>query len=478
MKQVLPQPNSAIRAITRAVVGTAVVTAAMILVIMVVTAFLDGMGVRGGPAGNAIRRTAYQVINYLPGILLTGGVAFFGASIGSFLNVVVHRMPRGESVSARASHCPRCQTPILARDNMPVVGWLLLGGRCRNCLMPISPRYPVVEFVGGLIALILFAVEIGGSGRNLPLYTREAGTEMSLAGFAFSPSLLWPCALQIWVLLGLLACGLIRRDWHPIPLRLLLVLGTVALAVPVFVPAAMPVAAWPVATRMDAVGNLRLAHCAMQLVFILLVGISGGVVAGLARYRCEDGDSGAESSVVKFSVRVDLSVVAGFALLSLAVGWQAILAIAILFAWGSAGVRSMGTKASAVRPVQLLFLVALSVLWIVFWRNMAEPGFVFLPRVTTPVWQIPLWLCLVASAFVASWVDPPVWPDEERERARRDAAEAEADESLAPVPASDSGGGEWQDGELTLRPDGTIAGGGDTFVDGGRAEEVDETRRE
>lgn len=80
-------------------------------------------------------------------IALWGGWAatLFGAVVGSFLNVVIHRLPRGESLSFPPSHCPRCDTPIRPWDNVPVVSYLLLRGRCRGCAGPISWRYPLVE---------------------------------------------------------------------------------------------------------------------------------------------------------------------------------------------------------------------------------------------------------------------------------------------------------------------------------------------
>ncbi len=71
--------------------------------------------------------------------------AVFGAIIGSFLNVVIYRLPRGESLSTPASHCPACETPIKPYDNVPIFGWLWLRGRCRSCHEPISARYPLVE---------------------------------------------------------------------------------------------------------------------------------------------------------------------------------------------------------------------------------------------------------------------------------------------------------------------------------------------
>ncbi len=75
----------------------------------------------------------------------------FGLAVGSFLNVVIHRVPRGESVVRPRSRCPRCGTPIGARDNVPVLSWLWLRGRCRHCAQPISARYPAFELATGAL---------------------------------------------------------------------------------------------------------------------------------------------------------------------------------------------------------------------------------------------------------------------------------------------------------------------------------------
>jgi len=74
-----------------------------------------------------------------------------GAIIGSFLNVVAYRLPRGESLSRPGSRCPSCETPIRPYDNVPVLSWLVLRGRCRACGERISARYPIVEAVTGLL---------------------------------------------------------------------------------------------------------------------------------------------------------------------------------------------------------------------------------------------------------------------------------------------------------------------------------------
>lgn len=83
--------------------------------------------------------------------MLVAYAAVLGLIIGSFLNVVVWRVPRGESLVRPPSHCPRCDAPIAPRDNIPVLSWLLLRGKCRHCGEPISPRYPLVELLTGAV---------------------------------------------------------------------------------------------------------------------------------------------------------------------------------------------------------------------------------------------------------------------------------------------------------------------------------------
>ena len=74
-----------------------------------------------------------------------------GLVIGSFLNVCIHRMQRDESLVKPRSRCPRCKKPIAAYDNIPILSWVLLGGKCRHCAKSISPRYPAVELLTGLV---------------------------------------------------------------------------------------------------------------------------------------------------------------------------------------------------------------------------------------------------------------------------------------------------------------------------------------
>ena len=112
-----------------------------------------------------------------PALIIGCGV--LGLAIGSFLNVVIYRVPRGESVVSPPSACPSCGTELAARDNIPVLSWLLLHGRCRTCAEPISVRYPLVE----LSTAALFAATAARLGRTwaLPAFLVLMAGLLSLA---------------------------------------------------------------------------------------------------------------------------------------------------------------------------------------------------------------------------------------------------------------------------------------------------------
>jgi leader peptidase (prepilin peptidase)/N-methyltransferase len=111
--------------------------------------------------------------------LLVALAFVLGLIIGSFLNVVIWRVPRGESIAHPPSHCPVCEEPIAPRDNVPLLSWLLLRGRCRHCRQPISARYPAVELLTGL----LFAAVAARFGLTaaLPAFLYLAAISVALA---------------------------------------------------------------------------------------------------------------------------------------------------------------------------------------------------------------------------------------------------------------------------------------------------------
>jgi leader peptidase (prepilin peptidase)/N-methyltransferase len=140
--------------------------------------------------------------------LLIGGCAVLGLVVGSFLNVVIYRVPRHESIISPRSKCTVCGTPILERDNIPVVSWLLLRAKCRTCHAPISARYPLVELATALL--------FGGAAARL--------------GYQ------WALGAYLVMLAGLLALSYIDVEKLLLPLRI--VYPTVLLMAALFVLAA------------------------------------------------------------------------------------------------------------------------------------------------------------------------------------------------------------------------------------------------
>lgn len=110
--------------------------------------------------------------------VVIAGAGLLGLLVGSFLNVVIWRVPRGESVVRPASRCPACAAPVRPRDNVPVLSWLLLRGRCRDCGAAISRRYPLVELATAC-AFAVMAARIGLTA-ELPAYLYLAAIGVAL----------------------------------------------------------------------------------------------------------------------------------------------------------------------------------------------------------------------------------------------------------------------------------------------------------
>lgn len=135
-------------------------------------------------------------------------VGLLGLAIGSFLNVVIWRVPRGESIVRPASRCPACDAPIRPRDNVPIVSWALLRGRCRDCRQAISPRYPLVELATGLL-FAGFALRFGAHAELAAyLYLAAVGVALTLIDldvFRLPDAIVYPSYPVGLALLGIAA---------------------------------------------------------------------------------------------------------------------------------------------------------------------------------------------------------------------------------------------------------------------------------
>lgn len=107
----------------------------------------------------------------MTGPLFIAWAALLGAVVGSFLNVCVHRWPRDQSVVSPRSRCPRCESPIAWYDNIPILSWLMLRGRCRHCGLGISVRYPLVELAVAIVwAASVLAFDVTGQALSVAVF--------------------------------------------------------------------------------------------------------------------------------------------------------------------------------------------------------------------------------------------------------------------------------------------------------------------
>ena len=209
--------------------------------------------------------------------------AVVGLAVGSFLNVVIHRVPRKESVVSPPSRCPGCGNEIAPRDNIPVVSWLLLRGRCRHCGMSISARYPAVE-LGTAVLFVAMALRFPEDWA-LPAYlvlaaACLAGSLIDLEHMLLPNRLVFPSVVMATVLLA--GAAAIEGEWEPFARA---VLGAVLAAGFLLLLALL----WPRGGAMGGgdiklalllglcLGWLSLGHVALGLFLGFLLGSVAGV---------------------------------------------------------------------------------------------------------------------------------------------------------------------------------------------------------
>ena len=235
--------------------------------------------------------------------------AYTGAAVGSFLHVVAASAPRGESVVLRSSRCPRCATPILRRDNWPIFSFLWLGGRCRVCRLPITPRYFWVEVVAAVIFGGLFLFQLIQAAPNVPGVRPFHAT-----------GIVWIILYTKWDMIGLyvyhaslfswlLMLSLVERDRLRLPGGWTVGVTLALIVPPVFFPVLQPVAAWSGLGQAEG-----------------LVGWGGRVVSASLGAVC----GWLAGRIVRGGPGEALPL--GMAWIGAALGWQASLAVGFGFA--------------------------------------------------------------------------------------------------------------------------------------------------
>lgn len=367
-------------------------------------------------------RFADLLVPRLIDVLVTAWLFWIGSAIGSFLNVVAWRVPRGKSISG-LSHCPWCNTRLSARDNWPVFGWLALRGRCRTCRLPISPRYPIVELCVGLTITVLGLAELYTGGSNLPFAaTGEPHHPPHAHGpLATPPMSFGLVAVSLYHIVAVScgwALGLVRFDGHRLPRGLvscvfLLVMGPLWIWPPLMVvpwQATVP-EAWQPTSHFDAALRLLTAVVAAAV-----------LARAMARYLCPTADPKLDPTGGGTGRLLDLTAM--LCIPAVVVGWQALLGVVLLAVLvGGAVMRryavvrepALGSDGLAWLAVSLPVALAVQV---AFWETLEE--WLLWPAAGSPPWVILLaaGLLLVAPLWLRV---RPEYPDKDHLSATRSA---------------------------------------------------------
>jgi leader peptidase (prepilin peptidase)/N-methyltransferase len=266
-----------------------------------------------------------------------------GGVIGSFLNVVVYRVPNGLSLIEPPSHCPKCKHRVRWRDNVPIVGWLALRGKCRDCGQLISPRYPLVELTAALMFGILMTMELVFEGPYLPL--RETG----LAFNHPSTEELYLIVVYHLILLCVLLCGaLIEFDRNRPPARMYVWTILIGLIFPLQWTVLRPMKAWPAEPALFAGGIEG------------LFGLAAGGLLGYIAWRIQGSKQPGGMPL-------------GLACVGVFLGWQAVLPVGIFAAiLGAAAAAITRRKRQEWLIPASAWLWILAFLWILFWSPLVR----------------------------------------------------------------------------------------------------------
>ncbi|MEX0668940.1 MAG: prepilin peptidase [Pirellulales bacterium] len=274
-----------------------------------------------------------------------------GAALGSFINVVVHRLPRGESSVSGRSRCPQCGSAIRARDNVPVLGWLLLRGRCRDCGAAIAPQYPLVEAACGTLTAAVAAAELVGGGRWLPLLADGSGRGIDRLLLHGDWPLVVSCVVHSAILLTILAWSLLaRKDALPTCRgAAVAIVGVIVLVLVLIAPQAGPVgvlpdgASWPPSPP-------PLATLTASIAGVALGGVAGRLTGGVADGYC-------------------------LALVGAALGWQAVTVVTVVTAAIRMVIATIAAPSNrSLRPLSFAIpaIVIAAAAQILCWRPILE----------------------------------------------------------------------------------------------------------
>ena len=277
-------------------------------------------------------------------------VAWFfvvGAAIGSFLNVVVYRLPKEISLIAPPSHCPACKHRIRWFDNIPIVSWLALRGRCRDCRSAISARYPLVEAITASMFALLMTAEYTFKGINLPAREIYGTGSVKLSGWN-DPELYAILLYHLLLLCTLLAAALIEIDHNRPPLRLFVPALAIGVIAPLIWPYLRPAPAWPGLADWSS----RILDC--------LAGLAAGGMLGFIAWRIQGTKSPGGMAWGLLCVGVFL-------------GWQAVCGVALVILLLALLAAAVGKRRKMAEPLPFtVWLYTVTLGWILAWSAIVD----------------------------------------------------------------------------------------------------------
>ena len=290
-------------------------------------------------------------------------IALLGAFFGSFMNVVIYRLPAGKRLAHPGSTCPFCGHGVRWFDNIPVLSWLALRGRCRDCKRSIAGRYPFVEALVGAMFLWLVLAEVHSNGTTLPHLhnTRQPGAEESALWIGYAYRLLMMCTL--------LCAVLIEYDGRCPPLKLYWPALLVGLCLPLWMPTVRPVAAWvrvPDPSQYTAVASASMSGSVADGLYGVCIGFLVGLFVAIGSRN----------------LNAALALPLNFAILGVFLGWQSTILLAASVA-GVCLVKDLLASSWAIcrRLPDSAILLALTFLYILNWSRLAKTiGFLVSPE--------------------------------------------------------------------------------------------------
>lgn len=302
------------------------------------------------------------IVPRLLDLFAIGWFFWFGASVGSFLNVVAWRMPRGRSING-SSACPFCNTGIKAYDNIPVFGWLKLRGRCRACQLPFSPRYAIVEAIVGISIMMVGVLGLYSGGANLPYAKSPPQESGPLDVPNISLEIVAINAYHIMALIGAWALALVRFDGFGLPRRLVYFFLVCAIA-PILAWQPLQQVPWQLTTaaRTDEPSFL-------STLFYVLAGIVAAcmIARAIGRYTCPAADPKMDPLGKDTSRLIDLIFM--LLLPAIVLGWQASIAISMMAVVAAVGLKRFFQKRDGFEWLAIGIPIAMTI-HLAYWKQL------------------------------------------------------------------------------------------------------------